>query len=296
MQHSGPLRLSFWMGFKRHMSATSAIRCARPTVDSWMDHGADLNGGVLYSILRTRLAEIGVQFALNDTTAATIYSWLRAHADELGAAFDEDLNWHDPEGAQTSLIEVRRSVELDDEGRWPEYFEWLRLRLETFQAVLWPMIGRVPPQQDAEHRWDERSFFAALASLNPTGVAPARELLERVTASGFHPTWGRGRRYGSVTPRVVFNGQPYEPVSIWTSSVVVLRFVDLKRSPPWDKAGLRLELLERLNEVPHFALPEKAADQRIAVPVQLLGDAPAMDMVVDVLEWFRDTSRAFRNR
>lgn len=133
----------------------------------------------------------------------------------MTAAFDEDLIWYDPEDTQTSLIETRCSLEPADESLWPEYLEWLRVRLETFQAVLWPIVGRVPPPQDAGHGWDAESFFAALTSLNPEGVAPARELLlARAAAAGFRSTWGRGRRYGSVAARVVYNGQPYEPVSI----------------------------------------------------------------------------------
>jgi hypothetical protein len=296
VQHHGTQRLRFWTEFERYMRANSVIRCAKPSVEGWMDHGADLNGGVLYSILRTRLCEIGVQFALNDSTAATIYSWLQTHADELNAAFDEELNWHDPEGAQTSLIETRRSIVLADETLWPEHFEWLRLRLEAFQAALWPIVGRVPPPHDAGHKWDETSFFSALTALNPNGVPTARELLRWTAAAGFHPTWGRGRRYGSVTPCVVYNGQPYEPISIWTSSVVVLRFADLRKCPPWDKNVYRLDLLERLNRVPHFALPEKAIDKRVALPLQILGEPPAMELFDEALRWFRDTSRSFRHR
>lgn len=296
MHHSGSLRLSFWTAFKQYMQARSAIRCATPSVDGWLDHGADLNGGVLYSIMRTRLGEIGVQFALNDSTAATIYSWLQACAEQLTDAFNQELNWHDPKGAKTSLVEVRRSVDLADETLWPEYFEWLRVRLETFQVMLWPIVGRVPPPQDAAHRWDEDTFFDALMLLNPAGVAAARALLVWAATAGFRPTWGRGRRFGSATPRIVCSGQPYEPISIWTSSVVVLRFVDLRKCPPWDKTDRRLEFLARLNRVPHFALPEKAVDQRLALPLQLLCEPTATAAFTDALGWFRDTSRAFRHR
>lgn len=261
-----------------------------------MDHGADLNGGVLYSIMRTRLGEIGVQFALNDSTAATIYSWLRTRAAELEAAFGEELLWHDPEASQTSLIEVRRRVDLVDEAQWPDSFGWMRSRLEAFQAVLWPIVGRVPPPREVGHHWDENSFFVAFTLLNPAGVATARELLANAVAAGFGLTWGRGRRYGSVTPRYVFRGQPYEPISIWTSSVVVLRFVDLRKYPPWDAPERRLEFLERLNRVPYFALPDKAVEQRLALPVQMLEEPTAMTAFVDALRWFRDASRSYRAR
>ena len=119
----------------------------------------------------------------------------------------------------------------------------MRARLEAFQAVLGPIVGRVPPPQDAGHGWNEESFFSALKSLNPTGVAAARELLAWATTAGFRATWGRGRRFGSVTPRVVYNGQPYEPFSVWTSSLIILRFVDLRKCPPWDKKNYRLDVL-----------------------------------------------------
>ncbi len=293
VHHSGALRLRFWTAFVGHMQATSTIRCAKPSVDGWMDHGADLNGGVLYSIMRTRLGEIGVQFALNDSTAATIYSWLLSRAPELETAFTDELTWHDPEAAQTSLIEVRRSVDLSDEARWPEYFDWLRSRLETFQTALWPIVGRVPPPQEAGRHWDEASFFAALSTLNPAGVATAREFLSMTEAAGFGLKWGRGRRYGSVTPRVVCRSQPYEPVSLWTSSVVVLRFVDLRKHAPWDDRERRLELVGRLNRVPHFALPDRAVDQRLALPIQMLDDPLSMARFMEALEWFREVSRSY---
>jgi len=278
------------------MDASSGIGCAKPSVDTWMDHGAGLIGGALYSIMRTRLGEIGVQFALNDATSSTIYSWLRTRAPEIEAAFSEPLNWHDPAGARTSLVEVRRRADISDRTSWPECFEWLRTRLETFQLTLWPIVGRVPPAGVVARRWDESSFFAELEQFNPPGVDPARFLLAWARESGMNLVWGRGRRFGSCMPRFVHGGQPYEPVSIWTNGVVLLRFVDLRKAPPWNTPQRRLDLLKRFNTTPHFSLPGQVIDMRPALPLPLLDAPSSMASFCAALEWFGDTSRAFRHR
>lgn len=279
------MRLEFWRAFKDYMAGRSRVRCATATSEDWMNHGADLNGGSLFSVQRTRLREIGVQFALDDATAETIYSYLESRRPEIDAAFPEGLRWHDPAGRRTSLIEIRRSADTSEPRAWPDHFAWLHELLERFQDVLWPIVGRVPAVGEPR-RWDEVSFFMELRHLNPTSVEPAEALLHWARHHTPNIYWGHGRQTGSCTPRLTIRGTHYQLFTFATGGTLTLRFIDLKKTEPFDRADLRLKIVQSLNEARFLALPPTVIDHRSALPLPLFADREVRHGLLTAAEAF----------
>ena len=278
------LRREFWTAFREHAADAGIVTCGRASSDSWMHHNGHLNGGTLFTMVRVRQGEIVTQFTLDDITASTIYSFLQAHRSDIDPAFAETPQWR-MAGVRTHEIEVRRPADIADEQEWPRHFDWFLRQLGTFQRVLWPLVGRVPLTGDTR-QWDERSFFAELASHTPTAAAPARDLLRWSQANFPIIDWGHGKRFGSFVPRARRQGRLYGPVSVWTSGVVILRFADLKKEWPFSEESLRLDLLERMNGIPHLGLPRDAIDSLPAIPLPILAEPGALSRFLGSLTWF----------
>ena len=112
---SGPRqRLAFWSAFAEHMAGSSDVRCCRPSMDTWMTHGGDINFGLLFSICRTRIHVVGAQFALKSVTARPIFYYLAGHGATIDGAFDTQPIWRSPVESFTALVEVRRSDGIDN--------------------------------------------------------------------------------------------------------------------------------------------------------------------------------------
>ena len=77
------LRREFWTAFGDLESASGTVKSGKPSSDSRMHHNGGLNGGTLFTMVRVRQGEIGTQLALDDITADTICSFLRAHKGEI---------------------------------------------------------------------------------------------------------------------------------------------------------------------------------------------------------------------
>ncbi len=284
------LRHDFWSSFKRYMEDSSSVHCARATMDGWMWHNADLTTGNLLSMIRVRLGEIGVKYTLNDADADTVFSFLLAHREEVEAGFEQAPTWR-PGGTNSHVIEIRRRGDLLDLAAWSEHFSWFRRQLETFQIALWSLVGRVPPGGERRH-WDQESFLRELCTWNPTSLAPAKAILDWALARGATVSWGTGRQCGSFSPTIPNGGFSHQLASVRTDGTVVLLFRQLSNSPLFYERSRRLEALERLNGVRHFALPDSVIDLRPSVPLNVLADDCSCAQFLRVLDWFEDTVRS----
>lgn len=284
------LRREFWSAFRNHVGQKDGVKCGRASSDSWMHHNGHLNGGTLFTMVRVRQGAIATQFALDDITASTIFSFLKAHRADIDSAFSGVPQWRTA-GVRTHEIEVRTEADLTSRCDWSRYFAWFVEQLEAFQTALWPLVGRVPPAGD-NRPWDEESFFAELGLHTPSAVAPARELLRWSQVNMSLVQWGRGKRFGSFVPTVRRQGRLHNAVSVWTNGTVVLRFADLKRESPFCDASLRAEFLHRLNRVPHFSLPRDAVDLLPSIPLPILAEAGSLTRFLDALDWFVQAVRS----
>jgi hypothetical protein len=277
------LRLELWRAFRATAATTAGVRCGRVTGDGYMNVHLGLECGSTIVMARVRKGEIGVQFLLDDPTAATVYSLLRAHRAEVEAAFGKPLIWRSPTD-RAHEIEARRAADIADRACWPDLLAWFAGSLDSLRAALGPFVGVEPAVGEKRH-WDEPSFFAELERLNPGSVAAARELHDWARAAMPSIYWGKGRQFGSFVPGLRRNGQTHTLFSVWTSGTFVPRFAALRKVPPFSDEALRAELLRRLNQLPHFTLPAEVLDRFPTLPLALLSDPAVRRRFIEVLDW-----------
>ena len=281
------LRHEFWQQFKSYMAGASGIGCSRPSYDGWMWHAADLSSGYLASLVNVRLGQIGVRFRLNGLNADTVFSFLESQRTAVDASLLGAPAWRSGEGS-SHVIEVLTGADISVREEWPAQMAWLRTELESFQAALWPFVGRVPPGA-GRRQWDEQLFFGDLTAWNPGCVAPARLILEEARRRGEAVQWGSGAQAGSFSPSIPLKGVAHQLVSARTDGTFQLLFTRLRESAPFAARERRLELLARVNQVGHLHLPEATIDQRPSVPLAVLSGSGVCEQFVELMSRFHDT-------
>jgi hypothetical protein len=276
------LRHELWRVFETTAAPAAGVRCGRVGSEGYMNVHLGLECGSTIVMARVRKAEIGVQFLLDDPTAATVYSLLTAHKDEIETTFGGKLIWRAPT-ARAYELEARRPACLEDRDTWPELFDWFGATLAALRSALAPFVG-VEPELGERRRWGEATFFAELERLNPGTVTAARDLYEWARAAMPAIYWGKGRRSGSFVPGLRRGGHTHTVVSVWTSGTFVPRFAAMRKVPPFSDPALRVGLLDRFNRLPHFALPPESLGRFPTLPPALLADPCARARFLEVLD------------
>ena len=84
--------------------------------------------------------EIRVEIGLDGPDAKAQYAALLPRRAEIEQAAGEQLHWYDSPTGRTCRIYVRRSVNLRNQGEWPQQHEWLAQKLERLHAVFAPIV------------------------------------------------------------------------------------------------------------------------------------------------------------
>jgi hypothetical protein len=130
------------------------------------------------------------------------------------------------------------------------------------------------------------SFFSELRRLNATSVEPAEALLHWARHRMPDIYWGHGRQTGSCTPRLTIRGTHYQLFTLATGGTLTLRFIDLKKTEPFDRADMRLKIVQSLNEARFLTLPLTVIDHRSALPLPLFADREVRDGLLAAAEAF----------
>ena len=76
---------------------------------------------------------------MNDDDAKLYFAHYRAEA-RIESELGEPLNWYNPENKRVCRIRLRSDADLHDRSQWPNYHEWLRVKLEALQRFFGPRI------------------------------------------------------------------------------------------------------------------------------------------------------------
>ncbi|MBE0477294.1 MAG: hypothetical protein IBX62_09375 [Coriobacteriia bacterium] len=135
--------------------------------------------------------------------------------------------------------------------------------------------------------WDEVTFFGDLEERNSEEeVAVARHLVDWFRSHGFSQRYGRGTRDGAMVLDLARGGHEYSLAVIWSNGYLELRFGQLMKAPPFDRAAIRNGFLEELNRVPDIELAPEQADLYPTLRLALFQDERRFEMLLTAFEWF----------
>jgi hypothetical protein len=138
-----------------------------------------------------------------------------------------------------------------------------------------------------EKQWDEANFFQDLRERRGEKEADAaRSILNWAKKSVTRIWWGKGTRDGSFIPVQGPKDKGWVVVSVWTYGTVEIPFQYMSKRKPFDNEAKRIELLNRLNQIPEVEIPADAISRRPNIPLAVLAKDGVMAQFLAVLDWF----------
>jgi|APSaa5957512622_1039677.scaffolds.fasta_scaffold30300_3 hypothetical protein len=141
------LQLDFWNGFSEHLSTHSTLKGITPRAQHYMSHAIGRSGCSLSTVFATwsseseEPGELRVELTLTGSKSDHFYGQLTQIKDDIEQKLGTTLTWHRPEGKTMRRLYQRLDADPNDQARWPDYYTWLRERLEKFHSVLQPIVG-----------------------------------------------------------------------------------------------------------------------------------------------------------
>jgi len=136
-------------------------------------------------------------------------------------------------------------------------------------------------------QWDENSFFKRL---NEDQAKIARKLFEWSKTNMSRIWWGKGKIDGSFIPVLDYGGKDYFAFAVRTgfknNPHVQIQFEPLSSRPPFDDDNLRIEFLNRLNEIPEVDLSKDSISRYPSIPFNSLNKESSLHMLIKAFEWF----------
>ena len=141
-------QLRFWTAFREYMeSQNSVVRCQKPSPNNWTNHAIGRSGVHLASIIsiwnsetNNRTPEIRAELYMNGPNAKPEFAALEKQKDGIEKALGFPLTWYNPENNAICRIYTRQNADIFNQQLWPQYFDWLRQRLETMHKVFAPVV------------------------------------------------------------------------------------------------------------------------------------------------------------
>lgn len=174
-------------------------------------------------------------------------------------------------------------------------FEFAAMEMRRFQAekveMLVPRVfglTRVAkPKSTADQgmQWDEPSFFAELHRQHGEETTfGARGILEWAQPK-FQVWWGKGKRSGSFVPFFYHKEKQHQLFAVWTYGAVEIYFYWYSFKPPFDAADKRLELLNKLNQIPGVNIPPDGINRRPSFSLSALAKNDGLDQFLSIYDW-----------
>ncbi len=155
------LQVEFWSRFREYVEAHGAtFKPTKPLPQHWMNIAIGRVGFKLTAIasLYDSMAEsfdqheIRAQLELNDHNAKSYYSQLYALKDTVEEKLGEPLTWYNPQDKMACRIFLRTTADLQNRTLWPNYHEWLKVKLDALRHVFAPIVKVLVADDDVNNQ------------------------------------------------------------------------------------------------------------------------------------------------
>ncbi|EAQ78797.1 DUF4268 domain-containing protein [Blastopirellula marina] len=141
--------VQFWTEFVAYLEQHGAdFKPTKPLPQHWMNvsigrTGFKLNAVASHWDSQTQSNdrhELRAELELTDNYAKTYYAQLFAMKDAIETEIGEPLIWYNPEDRRTCRAYLTATADLHDHAKWPEYHEWLRVKLNRMFKIFAPKV------------------------------------------------------------------------------------------------------------------------------------------------------------
>lgn len=264
--------------------------------------------GVLYAFDFSKHNRVRVSVYLDVGDAVinkAIFDELMVQRDSIEQEFGESLQWERLDGSRASRIGTYRNGSIDDsEETLDEVRSWAIERLLKFKQVFGRWLLEHPQTKKSaawlssgiETQWDEPAVLETIEKKRGLVVRNvAKRLIDWSKQNVSHINWGKGTNDGSFSP-VLDYGAVYRliPFRVYTYGRAEILFIRMaeRNNTPFDSEGKRIELLNRLNEIPGINLPKDGINRRPSIPLSALAAEQSFLKFQQAMEWVVEEVKA----
>jgi hypothetical protein len=195
--------------------------------------------------------------------------------------------------ADTIPVELRRIVEYLNEQMSPTDVIGIEIKQyvgQGVQALVPRVVGNMAQPRPGETlqigQWSAETFDHALfAARGESAVLIARRIRAWAESRSMRLWWGKGKQSGSCYLMVDHNGVQHWTVALWTTGQVAVQFGSMMTNPPFHSESLRLELLERLNQIPGVSIDQDRISKYPSFQITLLSEPESLRQFLAALDW-----------
>ena len=153
------LQVDFWEAFNRYASEhAQRFRPTRALPQNWMNIAIGRSGFQLSAIASMwdnesnsyGSHEIRAEFVVNHEDSKGYFRALEKRREEFYSRVGQPLTWYSVEGVRACRAYLRKSVNLEDRKRWPEYFAWLTEKLDQLHQAFAADVRVLEPEPAEE--------------------------------------------------------------------------------------------------------------------------------------------------
>ena len=142
------MQLAFWKALHAEPQTHPNIRMRKPRPQHWIHLPIGRFGINLGATLNRREELIGVELYMSHKNALAYFRELETDKAKIEEELGFTPDWQPLPGKKASRILYQKtSCPLDHEDRWPEYRQWIKEHLESFDRVFRPRVKRLNPEK-----------------------------------------------------------------------------------------------------------------------------------------------------
>ena len=136
------IQLEYWTGFSEYLiSRSSIVKPQKPYPQHWANYKIGKVGFVLGALLNSRENSIGIELYMNDNYAKAYFGLLSEQKESIHEQLGFTLHWMElPERKASRLLINLKDKDPFDKKAWPEYYAWMKEKLEKTDKVFRPRI------------------------------------------------------------------------------------------------------------------------------------------------------------
>lgn len=134
--------LQFWSGFVEFLiDKKSFLKPRTPRADSWMNFSMGRSEFRLECTIRVIKNQLAAVLIIDSLHAKSYFAQLKSQQNDIESEFGVPLEWDEAPDKKQSRIRLRRDIpNATDQNLWPEYFLWLKSKLEGLYQSFSPRI------------------------------------------------------------------------------------------------------------------------------------------------------------
>lgn len=164
---------------------------------------------------------------------------------------------------------------------------------QGLQAIVPQVIGQTEEARQRKTKalhedtqGNETLFFDRLdTSRGSEDMEVANQLLQEIEDRNLDIWWGNYKYYGEMLPFFHVDGKVCYVFMVYTDGHVGIHFKSLHKRPPFDDEARRMELLDRLNQLPGVAITKETLTDFGYFPLSVLKDETVRALFLEIVDW-----------